>query len=329
MKMFGPCAPLVVRRQSDAGTNTFQCAGGDQGRILSLDLTLMPTETEFVKIPEQHFNVVQARISEFDLRRVQIEREHMEIPGPLCEDINFLQCEGVVQDRVFESDLKLMQVEKSLQLENEYTEIPGQHYKGVEMLDPRDPLVAGWQNGVDTSTPQCAGLQDMMVGFDFMMEYRWCAKAMQIVEIPEQLCKVAEERISEADLMRVQTDCDHMEIPEQHHKVQFEGDHFEIPEQQYEVEGEFVEFPGRFSEFDLKRLQFECVHMEIPEQHYRVVEKRGFGCDHFEIPEQQYEVEGGFVEIPGRISEFDLKSLQIECDRIETPEQLYNVPHSG
>merc|ERR1712217_856094 len=46
------------RWQSEADTITFQGEGGDQDRISEFDLKLMQIESEHMEIPEQHYKVV-------------------------------------------------------------------------------------------------------------------------------------------------------------------------------------------------------------------------------------------------------------------------------
>merc|ERR1712039_713566 len=54
----GPSDSLKLRWQSDADTITFQCEGGDQDRISEFDLKLMQIESEHMEIPEQQYKVV-------------------------------------------------------------------------------------------------------------------------------------------------------------------------------------------------------------------------------------------------------------------------------
>merc|ERR1712013_691095 len=57
LKMCGPSDALKVRWQSGADTVGFQCESGDD-RIADFDLKLMQIESEHMEIPEQHYKVV-------------------------------------------------------------------------------------------------------------------------------------------------------------------------------------------------------------------------------------------------------------------------------
>merc|ERR1712054_14041 len=57
LKMTGPTDSLKIRHQSDADTVNFQCEGSDD-RIADFDLKLMQIESEHMEIPEQHYKVV-------------------------------------------------------------------------------------------------------------------------------------------------------------------------------------------------------------------------------------------------------------------------------
>merc|ERR1711933_590773 len=58
LKMCGPSDSLRLRWRSDADTVTFQCEGGDQDRISEFDLKLMQIESEHMEIPGQQYKVV-------------------------------------------------------------------------------------------------------------------------------------------------------------------------------------------------------------------------------------------------------------------------------
>jgi len=65
LKMCGPSDSLKVRWQSGADTVSFQCEGGED-RIADFDLKLMQIESEHMEIPEQHYKVtVRLPSSEF------------------------------------------------------------------------------------------------------------------------------------------------------------------------------------------------------------------------------------------------------------------------
>merc|ERR1711976_366090 len=57
LKMCGPSDSLKLRWQSRADTVGFQCESGDD-RIADFDLKLMQIESEHMEIPEQHYKVV-------------------------------------------------------------------------------------------------------------------------------------------------------------------------------------------------------------------------------------------------------------------------------
>merc|ERR1711920_762115 len=58
LKMCGPSDSLKLKWRTDADTVTFQCEGGEQDRISEFDLKLMQIESEHMEIPEQHYKVV-------------------------------------------------------------------------------------------------------------------------------------------------------------------------------------------------------------------------------------------------------------------------------
>merc|ERR1712066_973788 len=57
-KMCGPNDSLRLRWQNDADTVNFQCESSEEDRIADFDLKLMQIESEHMEIPEQHFKVV-------------------------------------------------------------------------------------------------------------------------------------------------------------------------------------------------------------------------------------------------------------------------------
>mmetsp|Transcript_42093 Transcript_42093/g.91732 ORF Transcript_42093/g.91732 Transcript_42093/m.91732 type:complete len:260 (-) Transcript_42093:124-903(-) len=57
-KMCGPNDSLKLRWQNDADTLNFQCESGDEDRIADFDLKLMQIESEHMEIPEQHYKVI-------------------------------------------------------------------------------------------------------------------------------------------------------------------------------------------------------------------------------------------------------------------------------
>jgi len=58
LKMCGPSDSLKVRWQSGADTVGFQCESGSDDRIADFDLKLMQIESEHMEIPEQQYKVV-------------------------------------------------------------------------------------------------------------------------------------------------------------------------------------------------------------------------------------------------------------------------------
>merc|ERR1712060_284817 len=57
-KMCGPNDSLKLRWQNDADTLNFQCESSDDDRIADFDLKLMQIESEHMEIPEQQYKVV-------------------------------------------------------------------------------------------------------------------------------------------------------------------------------------------------------------------------------------------------------------------------------
>merc|ERR1712079_950764 len=57
MKMGGPSDSLKLRWRSDADIVSFQCESGGDDRIADFDLKLMQIESEHMEIPEQHYKV--------------------------------------------------------------------------------------------------------------------------------------------------------------------------------------------------------------------------------------------------------------------------------
>merc|ERR1712190_710588 len=58
LKMCGPSDSLKMKWQQDADIVSFQCESGDKDRISDLDLKLMQIESEHMEIPEQHYKVI-------------------------------------------------------------------------------------------------------------------------------------------------------------------------------------------------------------------------------------------------------------------------------
>jgi len=57
LKMCGPSDSLKLRWRADADTVSFQCESGEEDRIADFDLKLMQIESEHMEIPEQHYKV--------------------------------------------------------------------------------------------------------------------------------------------------------------------------------------------------------------------------------------------------------------------------------
>merc|ERR1712238_260231 len=57
MKMCGPSDSLRIKWQSGADSVGFQCEGGSDDRIADFDLKLMQIESEHMEIPEQQYKV--------------------------------------------------------------------------------------------------------------------------------------------------------------------------------------------------------------------------------------------------------------------------------
>jgi len=57
-KMCGPNDSLKLRWQNEADTVNFQCESGDDDRIADFDLKLMQIESEHMEIPDQQYKVV-------------------------------------------------------------------------------------------------------------------------------------------------------------------------------------------------------------------------------------------------------------------------------
>merc|ERR1712048_1196342 len=57
-KMCGPSDSLKLRWQNDADTVNFQCESGEDDRIADFELKLMQIESEHMEIPEQQYKVV-------------------------------------------------------------------------------------------------------------------------------------------------------------------------------------------------------------------------------------------------------------------------------
>jgi len=57
-KMFGPTDSLKLSWQNDADTITFQCESTDDDRVADFNLKLMQIESEHMEIPEQQYKVV-------------------------------------------------------------------------------------------------------------------------------------------------------------------------------------------------------------------------------------------------------------------------------
>merc|ERR1712174_141656 len=68
-KMCGPNDSLKLRWQNDADTVNFQCESSEEDRIADFDLKLMQIESEHMEIPEQHYKVV-ARLPSGEFQKI-------------------------------------------------------------------------------------------------------------------------------------------------------------------------------------------------------------------------------------------------------------------
>merc|ERR1712139_318722 len=68
-KMCGPNDSLKLKWQNDADTLNFQCESSDDDRIADFDLKLMQIESEHMEIPEQHYKVV-ARLPSGEFQKI-------------------------------------------------------------------------------------------------------------------------------------------------------------------------------------------------------------------------------------------------------------------
>merc|ERR1712217_505280 len=69
LKMCGPADSLKLRWQNDADIVNFQCESGEDDRIADFDLKLMQIESEHMEIPEQQYKVV-AKLSSSEFLKV-------------------------------------------------------------------------------------------------------------------------------------------------------------------------------------------------------------------------------------------------------------------
>merc|ERR1712113_1340371 len=69
LKMCGPNDSLKLRWRAGADTVSFQCESGDDDRIADFDLKLMQIESEHMEIPEQQYKVL-ARLPSAEFQKV-------------------------------------------------------------------------------------------------------------------------------------------------------------------------------------------------------------------------------------------------------------------
>merc|ERR1711979_76972 len=69
LKMCGPSDSLKLRWQNDADIVNFQCESGEDDRIADFDLKLMEIESEHMEIPEQQYKVV-AKLPSSEFQRI-------------------------------------------------------------------------------------------------------------------------------------------------------------------------------------------------------------------------------------------------------------------
>merc|ERR1712134_111106 len=68
-KICGPNDSLKLKWLNDAGTLNFQCESSEDDRIADFDLKLMQIESEHMEIPEQHYKVV-ARLPSGEFQKI-------------------------------------------------------------------------------------------------------------------------------------------------------------------------------------------------------------------------------------------------------------------
>merc|ERR1712119_196629 len=69
LKMCGPSDSLKLHWQNGADTVGFQCESGGDDRIADFDLKLMQIESEHMEIPEQQYKVI-ARLPSAEFQRI-------------------------------------------------------------------------------------------------------------------------------------------------------------------------------------------------------------------------------------------------------------------
>jgi len=69
LKMCGPSDSLKLKWQNGADTVGFQCESGGDDRIADFDLKLMQIESEHMEIPEQHYKVT-AKLPSAEFQRI-------------------------------------------------------------------------------------------------------------------------------------------------------------------------------------------------------------------------------------------------------------------
>merc|ERR1719235_2910760 len=95
LKMCGTSDSLRLRWKSEADTVTFQCEGGDQDRISEFDLKLMNIESEHMEIPDQQYKVVaNLPSSEFQKNLQGPQRVWRDHVGESKQGGHRLQCSG-------------------------------------------------------------------------------------------------------------------------------------------------------------------------------------------------------------------------------------------
>merc|ERR1712151_1034488 len=68
-KMCGQSDSLKLKWQNDADTVTFQCESGEDDRIVDFDLKLMQIESEHMEIPEQQYKVI-AKLPSVEFQKI-------------------------------------------------------------------------------------------------------------------------------------------------------------------------------------------------------------------------------------------------------------------
>merc|ERR1712178_119322 len=82
LKICGPSDSLKLRYNNDADTVNFQCETTEEDRIADFDLKLMQIESEHMEIPEQQYKVV-AKLPSSEFLRIcrDLARQSLSMPA--------------------------------------------------------------------------------------------------------------------------------------------------------------------------------------------------------------------------------------------------------